>query len=117
MRELECFHEIRLRNFVGRAFNHDDVVFGADVNQIEIALLAFSVRRVRDELPVDATNAHRADRAGKRNVRNRERSRCAVDCQNVGIVLAIGAEQNRDDLRVVKITLREKRPQRAIDHS
>ena len=46
-----------------------------------------------------------------------ERGGCAVDRENVGIVLAIGAEQDRDDLRVVKISLRKERPQRPIDHS
>ena len=39
MRELERLDEIVFRNFVGRAFDHDDVVFGADVNEIEIAFV------------------------------------------------------------------------------
>src|SRR2546423_11064948 len=39
-----------------RSFNHDDVVFGADVNQIEIALLAFSMSRVRDERSEEHTS-------------------------------------------------------------
>ena len=73
--------------------------------------------RVGDELAVDAADAHRADRAGKRNVGNAERGGGAVDRENIGIILAIGAEQNRDDLRVVKVTRREKRPQRPIGHA
>ena len=40
MGELERLDELVFRQFVGRAFDHDDVVLGADVNQIEIALLA-----------------------------------------------------------------------------
>ena len=93
MRELERLHEVRFRNFVGRAFDHDDVVFQSHVNQIEIALLALGVSRVCDELAVHAANAHRADRPGKRNVRNAKRGRRAVDRENIRIVLAIRAQQ------------------------
>ena len=46
-----------------------------------------------------------------------KRSRGAVDRENIGIVLAIGAEQDRDDLRVVKVAGREKRPERPIGHA
>ena len=67
MRELERLDEIRFRNFVRRAFDHDDVVFGADVNEIEIALVAFIVRRVGDELAV-----RRDRRAPRRSVRRTE---------------------------------------------
>ena len=71
VRELERLHEFGFRQFIGRAFDHDDVVFRADVNEIEIAL-----RRARSWVgfatnwPFDATDAHRADRAGERNVGN-----------------------------------------------
>ena len=37
--------------------------------------------------------------------------------QNIGIVFAVRAEQDRDDLRVVKITGREERPERPIGHA
>ena len=46
-----------------------------------------------------------------------KRGRGAVDRENVGIVLAIRAEQDRNDLRVVKITGREERPERPIRHA
>ena len=117
MRELERLDELFFGQFLRGAFDHDDVVFGADVNEIEIALLALGVGRVRDELAIDATDAHRADRTGEWNVGNAERGRGAVDRENIGIVLAIGAEQNRNDLRVVKITRREERPERPIGHA
>ena len=94
MGELERLDELLFRQFVRRAFDHDDVVLGADVNQIEIALLALGVRRVGDELAVHATDAHGADRAGERNVGNAERGGGAVDRENIGIVFAIGAEQD-----------------------
>src|SRR4030095_14384908 len=84
---------------------------------IKIALGPWGVRRVRDEFAFDPANAHSADWAGKRNIRNAQRSRCAIDRQNVRIILAVGAEQNRDDLRVVKVSLWKERPQRPIDHA
>src|SRR5207245_11034688 len=40
-----------------------------------------------------------------------------IHWEGVRIMLAIGAEQDRDNLRVVKISLRKKWPQRPIDHS
>ena len=70
VRELERFCKFSFRHFLCRAFDHDHVVFIADINEIEIALGALVMCRVGNELTVNATNAHRADRACKRNVRN-----------------------------------------------
>ena len=60
---------------LARAFDHDDVVFGADVNQIEIALHALGVRRIGNELAVDPADADRADWSVERNVGNAQRGR------------------------------------------
>ena len=117
MREFESFEEFGFGQFLGRAFNHDHIVFSADVNKVQIALGALVVCRIGHELAIDPPDAHRADRARKRNIRNAQRSRGAVERENIGIVLPIGAEQDRDDLGVVKISLRKKRPERAIYHS
>ena len=117
MRELECLCKFSFRHFLCRALDHDHIVFSAYVNKVEIALGALVMRRVGNELAVNATNAHRANRACKRNVRNRQRSGCAIDRENVGIVLPVGAEQDRYDLRIVKVSLRKEWPQRPIDHS
>ena len=117
VREFERLDELLLRQFVGGAFDHDDVVLGADVNEIEVALAPLVMGRVGDELAVDATDAHGADRAGERNVGNAERGRGAVDRENIGIILAVGAEQDRDDLGVVKITRRKERTERPIRHA
>src|SRR5438046_134980 len=99
MRELERFHEFGFRQFISRAFDHDDVVFRPDVNKIEIALVALDMSRVRDKLAIDATDANGANRTGKWNVGNAERCGSAIDCENVRIVLPICAEQNGNDLR------------------
>ena len=73
--------------------------------------------RIGDELAIHSPDADRADRPRERNVGNGERGRGAVDRENIGIVLAIGAEQHRDDLGVVKITGRKERAQRPIGHA
>ena len=114
--ELECFDKILFRNFHRRAFDHDHVVLGAHINEVEIARVTFVVRRVRDELAIDSTHPHRADRTGEWYVGNSERRRRAIDRENVRIVLAIGAEQHRDNLGVVEISRRKERSQRAVRH-
>ena len=109
--------ELILWQFVGGAFDHDYVVLSADVNQIKIALLTLGMGRIGDELAVDTTDAHGTDWAVERNIGNAERGGGAIDCENIGIIFAIGAEQDRDNLRVVKITRREERPKRPISHA
>ena len=49
--------------------------------------------------------------------RNHQRGGRAVDAEDVGIILAIRAEQDGDDLCVVKVPLREKRTQWPIRHA
>ena len=71
--ELERFHKIILGNFIGRAFDHDDVVFCADINEIEVTLLALSVRRVSDELSIHATDPDCANRPGEWDIGNAKR--------------------------------------------
>src|SRR4029453_18999056 len=105
VRELQRFHELGLGHFVRRAFDHDYVVFGADINEVEVTLGALRVRRVGDELPVDAANRNGGDWTGKWNVRHAKRGGGPVERQNVGIIFAVGAEQDRDDLGVVKVSL------------
>ena len=80
--ELERGVEVGLGNFLSRAFIHHDVFFVANVNEVEVALGLFRVRRVGDEFSVDASNAHRAERAGPRNVADHQRRARADDAQN-----------------------------------
>src|SRR5438045_9218890 len=104
VRELERFDELLLGDFVRGAFNHDDIVFSADVNKVEVAHLALGVSRVRNELAVDPAHPHCTDRTCEWDIGNAERGGRTVDRENIRIVLAVSAEQSRNDLRVVKIT-------------
>ena len=110
----ERSHKLDFRQFVGGAFDHNHVVFRADVNQIEIAVSALRVRWVRDELAIHPADTHGANRSAERNVGNTQRSRCAVERENVGIIFPIRAEEQADDLGVVEISLRKERPKGPI---
>ena len=89
----------------------------ADVNEIEVAVGHLRVGRVRDELAVDAADADGAERAGERDVADHERGARANDEEDVGIVLAVRAQEHADDLRVVEATFREERAQGTIGHA
>ncbi len=115
--ELKRSHKLDFWQFLGGAFDHDHVVFRTDVNKIEIAVSALRVRWVSDELAIHATDTHGANRSGKRNVRNAQRSRRAVERENVRIIFSIRAEEQADDLGVVEISLRKERPKWPIGHA
>ena len=117
LRVVKGCHEFRFGKFVGLTFDHDDVGFVADIDQIKVAVFALLVGRVDHELSVDAADAHGADRAGEGDVGEAECGGGAVHREDVGVVFTIGAEQDGDDLRVVEITLREKRTQWAVRHA
>src|SRR5262245_40457182 len=68
MRELECFCKFSFRHLLCRAFDHDHIVFSADINEVEVTLSTLVMGRVGNELSVYATNAHRANRPCKWNI-------------------------------------------------
>src|SRR4051794_39786746 len=96
VRKIERLDEFSLRQFVGSAFDHDDVVFGPDVNEIEIALLALGVSGIGDELTVNASDANRADRSGKGDVGDGQGSRGSIQGEDIGIVFTISAQEKAD---------------------
>ena len=73
--------EIRFGDFLRRAFEHDDVGFVADVDDVQIAFRHLDMSRVGDELAVDAADAHGAQRAGPRNIADHQRRRSADDAR------------------------------------
>ena len=115
--EIETGIEVGLGKFLGCAFDHDDFFSIADIDEVEVAVGALVMRGVDDELAVDATDAHGSDGSSERNVRNAQGGGGAVDRKDVGVVLAIGAQEECDDLCVVKVALRKERAQRTIGHA
>ena len=70
---------------------------------------------IDDVLAVDEADADAGDRLLERDLGERERGRGAGDGQHVGVVLGVGREHQRDDLRFVAPAGREQRPDRPID--
>ena len=112
--ELQRGAEVGFGDFLGRAFIHDDVFFVTNIDEVEIALGLLSVRGVRDKLAADATDAGRAQRASPRNVGNHQRGARADDAQNIGVVLAVRAEEHGLDLHLVIPALRKERADRTV---
>ena len=79
--EFERGIEVGFGDFLGRAFKHDEVVFVADIDEVEIALRHLSVRRVGDELAIDAADANRAQRAVPGNIADHQRRGSADDAR------------------------------------
>ena len=109
--------ELVLGQFLGLALDHDDLVIGADVNEVQVAEFTLGVGGIDDELAVDPADAHRAHGAAEGDVRDAQRRRRAVDGEHVGIVFTVGAQERGDDLGVVEIALREQGPQRPVGHA
>ena len=103
-----------LRQDLGARLDHHDGLARAGHDEVELALGELAVRRVGDELAVDAADAHRADRSQERDVADAQRRRGAVERQDVGIVLLVGREDRQDDLDVVVVALREERANRPV---
>ena len=114
---MQRFHELSLRQLVGGTFDHDDVGLVADVNEVEVAVETLGLRWVDDELTIDAADAHGTDGAREGNVGDAERGGGAVHGADIRIVLAVGAEEDGDDLGVVVVAFREERAQRAVRHA
>ena len=106
--------EISLGDFLRGTFIHDDVFFIADIDEVEIAVRLFGVRGVGNKLTVDATDAHRAERPGPRNIADHQRGARAEDAQNIGVVFAVRAQQHGLHLHFVIPALRKKRADRAV---
>src|ERR1044071_8562514 len=69
---------------------------------------------VRDELSVEATDAHGAKRTVPRNIADHQRGGRADDAENVRFIFAVGAEDDGLDLNFVIPTFRKQRTNRTI---
>ena len=99
---------------LGARLDHHDRVAGAGDDQVELRLVELAVRRVEDELAVDAADAHGADRALERDLADRQRGRRGDRAEDVGVVLVVRGEDRDDDLDVVLVALGEQRADRPV---
>ena len=118
MREVERLEEHVLGHLVGAGLDHRQAVLRADDDQVERGLLeVLLVRRVEDELAVDAADAHGAHRAEERQRRDHQRRRRPVDAEDVVRRDEVGRQHGADHLHLVAEALRPERPDRAVDHA
>ena len=103
-----------LIELVGAGLDHRHRVLRADDDQVEVGDIALGAGRVEDDLVVDQSDANGAYRVVEGDVGEHERSRCAVDREDVGVVLLVGRENVGDDLGLVEVPRREERPQRPV---
>ena len=115
VRRLERLDDLLLGHFLRAGLDHHQAVLAAGDDQIELALFALLERRVDEVLAVDQADADAGDRLLERNLGERERGGRAGDREHVGVVLLIGREDQRDDLRLEAPAGGEQRPRRAVD--
>ena len=109
--------EVRLGDLRGRAFHHQELAAQAGIEQVEIRLGTLLVRGVDDPLALDAPNAHAANRAHKRNIRDVQRGRSGIHRQHIALVLPIAGDEHRVDLHIIIVTIGEERADRTIAHT
>lgn len=114
--EGEGGFKLFFREFAGTSFDHERFGFGADVNEIEIALGVFVMGGIGDKFSGDASDAYGGDGTCPRNIGDHEGGRSAVEGKDIGIILAVGAEEDGDDLGVVVVAFGKEGAQGAIDH-
>ena len=116
MRELERLEDRVLGDLVAAGLDHRQPLARADDDQVERGLLELLEGRVEDELVVDTTDAHGADRPHEGERRDLERRRRPVDAEDVVRRDEIRGEDGADDLNLVAKALRPEWPDRTIDH-
>src|SRR5690606_11232805 len=107
--ELEGFDEALFGQLVSGALDHQHVLLGADVDEVEGRGEHLLDRRVGAELAVDLGDANAGSRARTRDVGNGEGRGGAVHHQDVRLVHLIGGQEQADDLDLVEESLREER--------
>ena len=114
--EFEGGLEFSFGEFFGTTFDHERFVFRANVYEVEIALGILVMGGIRDKFSRNACDANGGDGSSPRDVGDHEGGGGSVEGKNIGIVLAIGAKKDGDDLSVVKIAFGKEGTKGAIDH-
>ena len=112
---LERQNRLFFRHLLGAGLDHHDAVLAAGDDQVEAAFLALREGRVDDVLPVDQADADAGDRLLERHLRQRQRRGGAGDREHVAVVLDVGRDHERDDLRFEVPAGREERTNRPVD--
>ncbi len=106
-----------LGDFLRARLDHQHGLGRAGDGQVHQRNLALRDGGVDDVLAVDIADVDRADRAGPRNLRNRQRGGGADHRRDVRRVVLLDGHDGRDDGHIVAHSLREQRAQRAVDQA
>ncbi len=118
MGDVERVEDLGLGDHVGPGLDHQDGLFGAGHDQIEVGVLEeVLLVGVDDEVAVDLADADRADGVGQRDRRDHQRRGGAVHREDVVRVDVVDRERDRDELRLITPALGEERADRPVDHA
>ena len=112
---LESAEHDVLAHLPGSRFDHYDRGAAAGDDEIEVALLAFRIRRVDHERPVEQADTDRGDGVCDGNGRYGEGGRRAGQGEHVGIVFGIGGQEQRDNLCLPRPSVGKQRPKGPVD--
>ena len=117
VRLAECFENDALLHFLGAGFDHHDGVRVATHREVELVLFALQLgpQRVDDDLVIDVTHAHAAERTAVRQRADRQSGKACDRGNDVAVVLTIGCNDLRQHLHVAAEAIGEHRPDRTVD--
>ena len=103
--------------FLRFAFDHDDLVFLAGVDELDFALLHLFNGRVGDELSVDVADADCADGTLVGEVGEAERGGSAEHEEGVRIMFSVIGENESVNLDFIEEAFGEERADRTVGHA
>ncbi len=115
MRRVERLDDLLLGHFLRAGFDHHEAVFAAGHHQVELAVLPLLERGIDDVAAVHQADAHAGNRLLEGNLRQREGGRRAGNREDVGVVLRVGGQHERDDLGFEAPAGRKERADWPID--
>ncbi len=98
-------------------FDHQHGILRAGHDQLQVRVLQRCNAGVQYVVAVDVADFGRADRAGKRHARDRERGGGADQRRDIRIDVRVQRHDRRDDLDLVLEALGEQRPDRPVDQA
>ncbi len=98
-------------------FDHQDRILGPRHAQVERGGVHLLHRRVHHERAIDKADAHRADRAFPRDVRDVDGRARRDDAEDVEVQFGIARQRGDDHLDLVQEPLGEQRPERPVDEA
>jgi len=117
MTELQRLNDRLFGHLDAAAFHHRDGVGRPGDSDVHIGVLELGKGRVDDQLTINAPNAHTGDRAGNRDIRYRHGRTGAGQRQDIGVVLLVMGDNERNALGFALEVLREQRANGAIDNT